>query len=464
MGADPTLIIQMQRMGDLVMSFPLMAWLLAVEPARPLWVLAEPHFFEALMPFAPRVVFFDPKAAPNLRATRFYRVINLSHRAQARQLAGALEAEKRYGSFSDKAGAHDIHIWGAWQLYRASIVHNNRHNRLHWADLAALDAVPPSCLPGTIWPRPRLPGAEGRVGLFVGASEEAKRPGASFWAELARHLIRRGCNPVFLGGPDDRPLAAEAARLADIPRSNLAGRFSLEKFAGFIQQLDLLVTPDTGPMHVGAWVQAPTLNLSMGPVNPWETAPAPPGHLVLRAEPSCAGCWRCHRQRPGDAPPCHAAFVPGRIAALIQAVLHGNAHKLETPNLRLWRTARDERGMFALLPADNKALRPRDLRGALWREAFLALLDGPPHRLPQAVRALRQTEPRSIARLARCAGALIRCLGKAVESDGTLWLSVPPLLRPLSGYVQMELENGGYSQEARERAMHLTRTLLAHLG
>lgn len=467
---DPTLIIQMQRMGDLVMSFPLMAWLRTIEPERPVWVVAEPRFFQALMPFAPQVVFFAPETAPRLRATRFYRVINLSHRPEALQLAGALETELRFGAFGDAEGAH---IRGDWQLYRASIVHNNRHNRLHWADLAALDAVPAACLPHTLWPRPRVPGAQGRLGLFVGASEEAKRPDAIFWAELARQLIRRDHNPVFLGGPEDRPLATEAARRAGIPRSNLAGVFSLEKFADFIRQLDLLVTPDTGPMHVGAWMQAPTLCLSMGPVNPWETAPSPPGHLVLRAEPSCAGCWRCTRLTADGTPPCHAAFIPGRIAALIQAALHGKADRLHTPGLRLLRTARDDRGLFTLHQADSKAPRPRDLRGALWREAFLALFGGPQHRLPQAVEALRRDNPQTLALLARCASTLIRRLAaagrEAARTPGPrrgqtcgqpLWLSVPPLLRPFSGYLQLEMENAGYSRQSWERALTLTRTLL----
>lgn len=462
MQPDPLLIIQMQRMGDLVMTFPLMAWLRKKEPGRPIWVLAEPEFSKALMPFAPDVVFFSAEAIPALRAKRFHQVINLSHRDAARQLAGATTSASRLGAFSDERG---VRILGNWHLYRASIVHNNRHNRLHWADLAALDATPPHYLPQTIWPMPRTPGTGQRVGLFVGASEAAKRPDAAFWGELARQLIRRGSNPVFLGGPGDRGLAQAAARLAGISGANLAGRFSLEKFADFIRQLDLLVTPDTGPMHVGAWVRALTLNISMGPVNPWETAPPIPGHLVLRAEPSCTGCWQCVRRPADTAPPCHARFAPSRLAALIQAVLHGNAHRLDSPGLRLWRTARDARGLFTLEQADNNLMRPRDVRGDFWREIFLSLLGGPRPQVVESMRRMREHDPRMIALLARFTSLFMRRFAASgARPDAALWRAVPPLLRPLSGYLQLELENDDYSPQAKERVLDLTRTFLEHLA
>ncbi len=459
MALEPTLIIQLQRMGDLIMTFPLMAWLRIMEPERPVWVVAEPMFFKALLPFAPKVVFFRPEAAPVLARRRFHRVINLSHRKAGLSLAGKVETGLRVGAFGRDG---DRHIVGPWQLYRASIVHNNRHNRLHWADLAALDSIPPGYLPLTHWPRPRKPGAEGRIGLFVGASEADKHPDAAFWAALAIQLIRRGLNPVFLGGKAERALAAQAARKAGIPKSNLAAHFNLEKFAQFIGRLDLLVTPDTGPMHLGAWLGTPTLNLSMGPVNPWETAPATPGHFVLRAEPSCAGCWQCVRLRSHGVPPCHAAFSPKRTSALIQAILLGQAHKMALPGLRLMRTARDARGLFVLEAMDQHALRLRDRIGDFWREAFLAMLGGPEPRLAESVIALREAEPRIPALLTRYMSVLMRHLALRGQQD--FWLAVPPLLRPFSSYAQMVWDNRDRGPAARREITALAEVLLESLN
>lgn len=65
MAEEPTLIIQMQRMGDLILSFPLCSRLLLLEPERPVWVAGEPAFFSGLKPLAPQVVFLPLTAPPS---------------------------------------------------------------------------------------------------------------------------------------------------------------------------------------------------------------------------------------------------------------------------------------------------------------------------------------------------------------------------------------------------------------
>ena len=465
----PNLVVQLQRMGDLVLSFPLFTWLARLEPDHPVWVLAEPSFYEALLPLAPSVVFFAPEAGPQLRHVPFHRVINLSHRPEAARLAGELTA----GSFLGPRlldGARRME--GAWQLYRASLVHNNRHNRLHWADLNGLDLLArlaPDALLRSVWPTPRPPAGTGRVGLFVGASEAAKRPDPSFWGELASGLIQRGCRPVFLGGPTETGLGAEAALRAGLPNANLCGRFSLTGLVRFLAELDLLVTPDTGPMHIGAWGGTLTLNLSMGPVNAWETAPFPPGHLVLRPTSSCTGCWRCTRPLSSGRPPCSSRFVPARIASLIHSLLRPEHPRLPTrPGLALLRTGRTAQGLFdlqALHPGPEPL--PRDVLGEFWRQWFLERLGGPPASLDSAMDALKRIHPGARALLCRALPVWQAKLAEGLRHGvpaPDLWLQAPPLLRPLSGYIHMLLENGDFRRPAwltaLEHVEHLAAVLM----
>lgn len=68
MSADPLLVLQLQRMGDLILTFPLLLALKKRWPGHPIWVAAEPQFFQELMPLAPEVVFFPPRIAPPWRA------------------------------------------------------------------------------------------------------------------------------------------------------------------------------------------------------------------------------------------------------------------------------------------------------------------------------------------------------------------------------------------------------------
>ncbi|MCH5277272.1 MAG: glycosyltransferase family 9 protein [Desulfovibrionaceae bacterium] len=514
MAAAPNLILQLQRMGDLVLSFPLFAWLRHLEPDRPLWVVAEPGFYQALLPLAPPVLFMPPDA-PALRKTGFHRIINLSHRPEAARLAGELRAERIAGRV-ERDGIARIH--GAWSLYRASLVHNNRHNRFHWADLNGLDLfaeLDPDGPGRCVWPRIRPPRGTGKVGLFVGASEAAKRPEPEFWARLAAHLMRRGLHPVLLGGPGEQALGDKAARLARIPRGNLCGRFSLAGLVRFLSGLDLLVTPDTGPMHVGAWAGTLTLNLSMGPVNAWETAPFPPGHLVLRPTASCVGCWACTRADH----PCRRRFEPGRVAALVHSLLSPGHRLPSPPGLRLARTARSVQGLFDLAPVlpdsvprdgggqENKAQsgapeaggaapRFRDALGEFWRQWFLSRLGGPAHSLPAALGALdaplipragdgwgeagaratgddrgaeedirKPASPRRLLRrhLAPWQARLASELKRGAPA-GSWWGQTPPLIRPLSGYLQMELENGDYQRQARLAALEHVEALREALG
>lgn len=459
-------------MGDLVLSFPLFRWLAVQEPEHPVWVVAEPHFFKALMPLAPSVVFFPPQAEPELRSAQYHRIINLSHRPEAAQLAANLPAES-YSGYWEKPNA-ERRILGNWHLYRAALVHNNRHNHLHWADLNALGLIKPDIMQRSLWPVPRLAAKTGRIGLFLGASEAAKRPDPAFWAELAKQLMRRGCRPVFLGGKDDCELGAEAARLTSLPLSNLCGMFSLAELMQFVAELDLLITPDTGPMHIGAWSSTLTLNLSMGPVNAWETAPFPPGHLVLRPIASCNGCWRCQRlAHHNSVPPCKARFIPERVASLVHTMLRDETRLPTPPGLELRRTRRSAQGLFDLekladntFTADLSALSPRDLMGEFWKQWFLERLGGSAATVSSALLSLDKSHPSGLYALrtqlphfqARFASALRQ---KSLPSD--FWRQAPPALRPLTGYLQLLLENGDLKRpawaEALEHLEHLSGVL-----
>lgn len=458
MDMSPSLLIQIQRMGDLVLTFPLMARLRELEPLRPVWVLAEPKFYEQLMPLTPSgITYMPPDMVEPIIRTPLHRIVNLSHRETATSLSSKAVANERYGFYRTPDNA--LHSAGPWALYRASLAHNNRHNRMHWADLNCLDCLPPAAMDLSIWPQLAPPRGSGRVGLFVGASEREKRPEAAFWGELAARLVRRGIKPVFLGGPDDVGLAASAARAAGLsPSSNLAGKFSLVELAAFFSTLDIVVTPDTGPMHVSAWVGTLTLNLSMGPVNPWETAPSPPGHYVLRPTISCTGCWRCAH----TAPFCHTAFVPGRVAGLVQSLLQGgDAARLTLPGLALFRTARSGR-LGVLAPVRSGPPAPRDLLGEFWKEWFLSVLGGAPHHFALALNQLGGTAfpPMLHTEAGGLSAALSREIrGKRHERslrDSDFWLHLPPLIRPLGGFVHMVLQNGEFGPAALEDALALT--------
>lgn len=466
MSLAPTLILQMQRMGDLLMTFPLMGYLQAREPERPVWVVAEPRFFKELLDIAPKATFFPPEAVERLRTVTYHRIINLSHRADAAALSGSLSCQHRIGGYLREGVQY---ISGFWQLYRSSIVHNNRHNLFHWADLNVLDCLEnPAALGSIHHPLPTAP-HHGCVGIFTGASEAHKRPSPELLGAVAKGLRRKGFKPLFLGGPDDVALGAAAQKAAGIAGSNLCGRFSLKKLATLMSTLDLCICPDTGPMHLAAWTGTPTLNLSMGPVNAWETGPTSPGQYVLRAKSSCTGCWQClHPQAL-----CHTAFQAARIVLTAHTIITApqNLARIDYSSLELFITGRDERGLYQLQSITGTRLSPRYALSRFWQEWFLVksgstLKTG----MEKACQKLAVHYPRlfthmqqQIIMLSKHITAHVRTGHQQALSEN-FWQSSPPLLRPLSGYVQMSLQNEEYTPEAWGNALSAVESCAAAMN
>jgi len=475
--SGPVLVLQMQRMGDLVLTFPLLLWLRRCYPGRQLHVVAEERFFTPLLPVSPPAAYISwPEAASGALHGRDYRlVVNLSIREEAARLAGQLTADIKVGPVLGPDGA--LRVRGAWQLYRTSLVRNNRHNRFHWADLNALDMIPFSATQNTHFAPPREPqGPEAKsVGLFVGASEPGKRPDAAFYAGLVRELLDRGLLPVLLGGPDDRPVAAEIRALFDHPALDLVGRLSLAELVSAGRSLSLLITPDTGPMHVAAWTGLKTLNLSVGNVNPWDTGPYQPGHLVLRSSASCAhGCWACSR----DGDRCRQGLTPRRVAALAATILRGPAERLERlqmPGLTLYGTERTPEGLFGLrrlgLAEAARAPGADELAGMFWRAFFLWRLSGAGQEPVRAAwEALCAAQPRLAANLGRALPDLgKRAARLAAGSAGglgrprSLLAGTPPFWRPLAGYIEVSLENEDATDESASRCLGHLEALAAIL-
>ena len=99
------------------------------------------------------------------------------------------------------------------------------------------------------------------------------------------------CDIVFTGGPEDRSVIEEISRSMKRRPVNLAGRTGLKDLACFYAHCRLLVTTDTGPMHMAAAMGCPTVAL-FGPTAPWRTGPYGPGHKVITADVECRPCFR----------------------------------------------------------------------------------------------------------------------------------------------------------------------------
>jgi ADP-heptose:LPS heptosyltransferase len=147
--------------------------------------------------------------------------------------------------------------------------------------------------------RARLPAGSGPVvGLFPGAHAPARRwPGERF-AAVAHRVTPLGARVVVLGGSGEAALTARVAAAAP-GALDTGGGTELADLAALLSLCDLVVTNDTGPMHLAGAVGTPTVSL-WGPSDPDEVRQvgAPDARVTGPSLP-CKPCYRNHCRRRG---------------------------------------------------------------------------------------------------------------------------------------------------------------------
>ena len=111
------------------------------------------------------------------------------------------------------------------------------------------------------------------------------------FAEVADRLIEEGLRVAFTGGPGDRRALDEICRGMAHAAIRLDGRTSLKTLAAVYRLASVLLSTDTGPMHLAAAVGTPVVAL-FGPTAPWRTGPYGREHVVLRVGLDCSPCFR----------------------------------------------------------------------------------------------------------------------------------------------------------------------------
>jgi lipopolysaccharide heptosyltransferase II len=120
---------------------------------------------------------------------------------------------------------------------------------------------------------------------------QSKRWPIPYWATLIDHLIRdNGASVVLTGAQNDLALIEHILRRTHEHPVNLAGKTSLTQLAALLQRADLVITGDSGPMHIAAAVGTPLIAIH-GPTNPAHSGPLSPKATVLRSDIWCSPCY-----------------------------------------------------------------------------------------------------------------------------------------------------------------------------
>lgn len=170
--------------------------------------------------------------------------------------------------------------------------------------LAPLGIVPPVSIPHPFLAVPPtakvrvtqlLTPLEGQpfIVLFPGASIPERRWGADRFSQVAAGLAAQGYKIVIIGGQEDMATAASITANCSDLRSclNLAGTTNLTESAAIVEQSIMLISGDSGILHIGAGLGIPTVSL-FGPGIAPKWAPRGPQHRVLNHYLPCSPCTK----------------------------------------------------------------------------------------------------------------------------------------------------------------------------
>ena len=164
----------------------------------------------------------------------------------------------------------------------------------------------------------RVPPGCPRVALHPAARWRTKLWEVPRWRELATALLSEGMGVILTGSREDEPLGtAILAGLHPQPLS-LIGSLTLKQLVAVLREVDLLVTVDSGPMHLGAAVGTPVVAL-FGPTDPLRTGPLGPGR-ILRRELPCSPCLQ-RRCRIADIYRCMRDLSVAEVLGAVRDLL-----------------------------------------------------------------------------------------------------------------------------------------------
>lgn len=356
-GEVRTLVVAPNWVGDAVMALPVFAAL--AEDGRPLVALARRPLAPLLAAF-PGVVEVVEKGSEDratiarLRQSACGEAVVLTHSVRAAWLPFRAGIPLRWGYCGVprarlllRPPLPHLGRFLSWSLaapLRAPLLAPGlrapRDARHQCEDprelLAAMEVAPPaSWVPRFAIPAAwRASGAERLERARLGTPREGPLvglfPGAEFgpskrwpwlrFAELATALRRQipGVRELIVAGPKEVWLAVrvheESGKLHPVVGPDL----DLPGLAGVLVHLDLLVTNDSGPMHLAAALGVPCVAL-FGPTDPRRTRPLGPAHQVLTLDRWCAPCFR--RRCPLVHHRCLRDVPVERVAAACVAAL-----------------------------------------------------------------------------------------------------------------------------------------------
>jgi 3-deoxy-D-manno-octulosonic-acid transferase/heptosyltransferase-1 len=138
-----------------------------------------------------------------------------------------------------------------------------------------------------------ISGRELLIAVSPQALWETKLWDSAGFALLCDRIVNEMGGRVIFTGSGSAEIIADIRSRMKTDSINLEGKTTLRELAALYRRVALLVTTDSGPMHLAAAVNTPVVAI-FGPTSPARTGPYGSGHTVIQKGLACVPCFRKH--------------------------------------------------------------------------------------------------------------------------------------------------------------------------
>lgn len=305
---DKILITYLMHLGDLLLTTPFLQVLRRAYPKAQIDYLVDEKLADVVRynPNIDNVLTIDKKGKDNsigaiyryakkLSVNNYDLIINLHPNERTSFLCAMTKAKRKVGAshkmfavFFDKVIKLDKKIHAA-DMYLQVLQQLDITNDLSNEGLQMPVGEQAQMFVQDFYRNNGIQDADKVIGFNIGSAVLTKRWAGERFAQVADYFAAKGYKPVFFGGSMDMELVADAVQHMHSKPIIATGKLTLQQLAAAMQRCALIITNDSGPMHVAISQRVPIVAM-YGPSLPNLYGPYTDNAIIVRSNPACHGC------------------------------------------------------------------------------------------------------------------------------------------------------------------------------
>lgn len=412
------LLVNITRLGDMLQATPTIAGMKQENPDCKVTVLVEKQFAEVChnLPFIDEVVSLDlgmtvrslareqdgiidafeyvSETIDDLKHRNFDFCLNMSSSAYTALLLRAIGIPRNGGWTADEEGYRVIESEWA-RLFASSVFHQNRqYNALNLVDVFRSSAdvdMHPQKLMMNINPEAvefvqnliaehKFTNTGPIIAIQAGASQGKRQWIPSKFISLIQILLEKLNARIILTGTKKELEIINPIKDGCNSHNVMvaAGKTNIPQLAALLHESDILLTGDTGPMHISVAAGTPVIAMFLASAFGYETGPYSEGNIVLQP---VIGCGPCNPNKACARPDCHEHISPELMAELTVMRLKEDfkalpEHLRKLTNVTIYRSCFDEFGYCDLKALNDNSNDELDAYRRAYRKMWLDDLGG----------------------------------------------------------------------------------------